>query len=60
MLSKIIILGMAIYFTGVVAFLALHIACLPMVTFPLALLRSLVWPIFWATGWPHGTPMTMD
>jgi hypothetical protein len=49
-----------IYVAGFVLFLGMHLIFLQMVTPQLALLRALVWPIFWATGWPHGTPMTMD
>lgn len=30
------------------------------VTFGLALLRSAVWPIWIATGWPNGSPLPMD
>jgi len=49
-----------IYMIGVVVVFCLHIAFLQMVTPGLALLRAAVWPIFWATGWPHGTPLPMD
>lgn len=50
----------AIYATGFVAVFAFHIVFLQMVTPGLALARAAAWPIFWATGWPHGTPMPMD
>ena len=32
----------------------------PNATLALMALRSTLWPIYWATGWPHGAPMTMD
>jgi hypothetical protein len=49
-----------VYVVGFIAFLVFHLMMLQMVTPGLALLRSAVWPIFWATGWPHGVPLTMD
>lgn len=30
------------------------------VTFGLAVARCAVWPVYLATGWPHGTPLRMD
>jgi hypothetical protein len=45
---------------GVVVVFCFHIAFLQMVTPGLALLRAAVWPVFWATGWPHGAPLPMD
>lgn len=30
------------------------------VTPALALVRAVVWPIFWTTGWPSGQPLRMD
>lgn len=33
---------------------------LPMVTLPLVVARSLVWPIWLYNGWPHGAPLPMD
>jgi len=48
------------YIAGFLAVFIFHITFLQMVTPSLALLRSLVWPIFWATGWPHGSPLPMD
>ena len=50
----------AIYATGFVAFFAFHVVFLQMVTPGLAFARAAMWPIFWATGWPHGTPLPMD
>lgn len=32
----------------------------PNATLALIFLRCALWPIYWATGWPHGVPMTMD
>lgn len=49
-----------VYMTGLVVVFCGHIAFLQMVTPSLALLRAAVWPIFLATGWPHGTPLPMD
>lgn len=49
-----------IHMIGVVVVLCFHVAFLQMVTPSLALMRAAVWPIFWATGWPHGTPLPMD
>lgn len=48
------------YVAGFVVVLAFHLNFLQMVTPPLALLRAAVWPIYWATGWPHGSPVPMD
>jgi hypothetical protein len=49
-----------VYVAGFVVILALHLMFLQMVTPGLALLRAAVWPVFWATGWPHGSPPPMD
>lgn len=49
-----------IYVVGFVLIFIGHVAYLQMVSPSLALVRALVWPIFLATGWPHGVPMTMD
>lgn len=51
---------MGIYVVGFVVVFVFHLMFLQMVTPSLALLRAAVWPIFWATGWPHGTPISMD
>lgn len=48
------------YLLGFVLCLWFHMTELQMVTFPLALLRSLFWPVYILTGWPHGTPLRMD
>jgi hypothetical protein len=50
----------AVYFLGLAMTIVFHGLFLQMVTFDLALVRAIVWPIFWVTGWPHGTPLTMD
>jgi len=49
-----------IYMIGVVVVFCFHVAFLQMVTPNLALMRAAIWPIFWATGWPHGSPLPMD
>jgi hypothetical protein len=49
-----------VYMIGAVVVFCFHVASLQMVTPGLALLRAAVWPIFWATGWPHGSPLPMD
>jgi hypothetical protein len=49
-----------IYVAGFVVMFVGHIMFLQMVTPGLAFMRSAVWPIFILTGWPHGSPMTMD
>lgn len=46
-------------FVAVLVFV-FHLMFLRMVTVDLAFFRALVWPVFWATGWPHGTPLLMD
>jgi hypothetical protein len=43
----------AVYVPGFAFFLWINLMSGP-VTPTLALLRALVWPIWWATGWPHG------
>lgn len=48
------------YAPGFLAVLGLHLSILPMVTFPLSLLRATAWPFWIAFGWPHGTPLPMD
>lgn len=47
-----------VWFAGFLLIFAMHTQ-MP-VTFGLALLRSLVWPIWIVTGWPHGSPLPMD
>lgn len=52
--------SIAIYVAGFLVTFVGHLVFLQMVTPSLALMRAIVWPIFWVTGWPHGTPMPMD
>lgn len=49
-----------IYAAGFLLTLVVNLVPLGMVTFGLALLRSLVWPIWIVTGWPRGEPFPMD
>jgi hypothetical protein len=49
-----------IYVVGFVLVFVGHILFLQMVTPGLAFWRAVFWPIFWLTGWPHGTPLPMD
>lgn len=49
-----------IYLGGFLLTMIVNLAPLGMVTFGLALLRSLVWPIWITTGWPRGAPLPMD
>lgn len=48
-----------VYVVGFAFFLFVELASGP-VTPALALVRAAVWPIYWVTGWPHGTPLRMD
>ena len=57
---KIALAFIVVYAVGAVFTFASHVVFLEMVTIELAALRAAVWPIFWATGRPHGSPMTMD
>lgn len=49
-----------VYLLGFVATLIFHMMFVQMVMFPLAVIRALMWPFFWACGWPHGSPLPMD
>lgn len=49
-----------IWFVGFILTLVFNAIGSPNLTPSLALLRAAVWPIFWATGWPHGAHMRMD
>lgn len=51
---------LVVYFAG--CFITLHFQATiaPNATLGLVMLRAGVWPIYWATGWPHGVPLTMD
>jgi hypothetical protein len=48
-----------IYIIGFLFFFWMELMVGP-VTPALALMRAVVWPVYWATGWPHGTPLRMD
>lgn len=48
----------ALYVVGFVAVLWLNLLIGPP-TFSLCLVRALVWPVWIATGWPHGVPLTV-
>lgn len=50
----------AIYLTGFLVTMVVNLAPLGMVTFRLALLRSLLWPVWITTGRPRGEPLPMD
>lgn len=58
-MRRIALVLLAFYAPGFMFFLALNLAIGP-VTPALAVVRALVWPVFWATGWPHGSPLRMD
>jgi len=49
----------SIYAVGFVFFLWLNLMSGPL-TLGLCLLRALLWPLWIATGIPHGAPMVMD
>lgn len=49
-----------IYLAGFLVTMVVSLAPLGMVTFRLALLRSLLWPVWITTGWPRGEPLPMD
>lgn len=55
-----IVVAISAYTLIAVAVFALHVMFLQMVTPGLAFTRAAVWPYYWATGRPHGTPMPMD
>ena len=46
------------YALTVAAVFVFHLIWLPMVTPGLAAARSAVWPIYRATGWPKGQPLS--
>lgn len=50
----------AIYGIGFAVTVHYHSVLAPNATATLVLARCLIWPVFWATGWPHGTPLPMD
>lgn len=50
----------AVYVIGFGITVHFHFVIAPNATLGLFLLRCFLWPIFWATGWPHGLPLMMD
>lgn len=52
--------GLMVYSIGLIGTFAVHRVFLQMVEVELALLRSLLWPIYFATGWPGGERRPMD
>lgn len=58
-MTKIIVALTAIYLLGFAFFFVAEIASGP-VTPALSFVRALVWPVYWATGWPHGVHARMD
>lgn len=56
-MKYIIVVAVLVYWTVAVGVLAVHTQ-MP-VTFGLAVLRSVLWPI-WIAGGLHGAPMRMD
>ena len=48
-----------VWLVGFVLTLLGHLMFLPMITPDLAFVRALVWPVYWVTGWPRGTPLPM-
>lgn len=50
---------LGLYALGFVLMSALQASIGP-VTLGLAFVRAVAWPIFLATGWPHGAPLPMD
>jgi hypothetical protein len=59
MIAAFIALG-GIWVMGAILVFAFHARYLQMVTPGLALLRAVVWPLYLTTGWPRGTPLSMD
>ena len=49
-----------IYVVGFGLTFYFHVEMAPNATMPLVLIRCVVWPVFWATGWPHGMTLPMD
>lgn len=58
-MTKIIVALTTIYLLGFAFFFVVEIASGP-VTPALSFVRALVWPVYWATGWPHGVHARMD
>ncbi len=60
MTKALLVIVAMIYVAGFVGTLMFHAVERQMVMPDLALLRSALWPIYWTTGHPHGTPLTID
>lgn len=60
MVRDMIVTAIVFYFVIAAVIFLFHMFYLQMVTLPLAALRSIVWPVYWMTGWPHGVPLPMD
>ncbi len=59
MLKLVGVLGVAYGAMGAAIF-AFHVTHLQIVTPGLALARAALWPLWLATGHPHGSPLTRD
>jgi hypothetical protein len=51
---------LAVYFVGFMVTMHFQITMSPNATLGLMALRATAWPVYWATGWPHGVPLRMD
>lgn len=49
-----------VYFIGLAVTIHFHAVMAPNVIPSLVFFRAFVWPIYLATGWPHGQLLTMD
>ena len=49
-----------LYFVGLGITFHFQTVMSPNATLALMGLRCALWPVYWATGWPRGTPMPMD
>ena len=58
-MSKILVACTTLYLLGFSLFFVVEVGSGP-VTPALAFVRALVWPVYWTTGWPHGTRARMD
>jgi hypothetical protein len=57
---KTVIVSLAgLYLLGFALFFVVEIASGP-VTPALSFVRAVVWPVYWATGWPRGVHARMD
>lgn len=51
---------LAVYFVGFILTMIFGAIGSPNATIALAVLRAVVWPVYWCTGWPQGVPLPMD